>query len=98
MPFVNYPTRGSSHLLTFLPVVVKVYKNFTEKPGGLDIPFQVEGLTGGVLLGVKGQGGISFYDWASGGLVRHISVLPQQVYWSESGELVALACDDTFYV
>ncbi|EMR63745.1 putative coatomer beta subunit protein [Eutypa lata UCREL1] len=77
---------------------VKVYKNFVEKPGGLDIPFQAEGLTGGVLLGVKGQGGVSFYDWATGGLVRRIEVEPRQVYWSESGELVTLACDDTFYV
>ena len=80
------------------PTSVKVYKNFVEKPGGLDIPFQAEGLTGGVLLGVKGQGGVSFYDWATGGLVRRIEVEPRQVYWSESGELVTLACDDTFYV
>jgi coatomer subunit beta' len=81
-----------------LLIVVKVYKNFVEKPGGLDIPFQADGLTGGVLLGVKGQGGISFYDWATGGLVRRIEVEPKQVYWSENGELVTLACDDTFYV
>lgn len=49
-------------------------------------------------MGVKGSGGISFYDWQTGGLVRRIEVEPRQVYWSESGELVALACDDTFYV
>ncbi|KAJ1333055.1 coatomer subunit beta' [Microdochium nivale] len=77
---------------------VKVYKNFQEKTGGLDIPFQADGLTGGVLLGVRGQGGVSFYDWATNGLVRRIEVEPKQVYWSESGELVALACDDSFYV
>jgi coatomer subunit beta' len=81
-----------------LLIVIKVYKNFVEKSGGLDIPFQADGLTGGVLLGVRGQGGISFYDWATGGLVRRIEVEPRQVYWSDSGELVALACDDTFYV
>ncbi|KAJ1299328.1 hypothetical protein OPQ81_011856 [Rhizoctonia solani] len=50
---------------------VKVYKNFVEKQGGLDVGFQADGLAGGVLLGV---------------------------YWSESGELVALACDDTCYI
>ncbi|KAL2760177.1 hypothetical protein ACRALDRAFT_1046563 [Sodiomyces alcalophilus JCM 7366] len=80
------------------PTSVKVYKNFTEKSGGLDVGFQAEGLTGGVLLGVKGQGGISFFDWHTGGLVRRIEVEPKEVYWSESGELVALACDDSFYV
>ncbi|KAI0132949.1 coatomer WD associated region-domain-containing protein [Xylariales sp. AK1849] len=77
---------------------IKVYKNFVEKTGGLDVPFQADGLTGGVLLGVKGQGGVSFYDWATGGLVRRIEVEPKQVYWSDSGELVALACEDTYYV
>ncbi|KHN96188.1 coatomer beta' subunit [Metarhizium album ARSEF 1941] len=77
---------------------VKVYKNFVEKSNGLDVGFQADGLTGGVLLGVTGQGGISFFDWATGGLVRRIEVEPKQVYWSESGELVAIACEDSFYV
>ncbi|RQM07961.1 hypothetical protein DH86_00000856 [Scytalidium sp. 3C] len=77
---------------------VKIFKNFVEKPGGLDVGFQAEGLTGGVLLGVIGQGGIGFYDWQTGGLVRRIEVEPKQVYWSEGGELVAIACEDTFYV
>ncbi|PHH66020.1 hypothetical protein CDD81_545 [Ophiocordyceps australis] len=77
---------------------VKLYRNFVEKSGGLDVGFQAEGLTGGVLLGVTGQGGISFFDWATGGLVRRIEVEPKQVYWSDSGELVAIACEDTFYV
>ncbi|KAK6596477.1 coatomer wd associated region [Botrytis cinerea] len=77
---------------------VKIFKNFVEKSGGLDVGFQAEGLTGGVLLGVKGQGGIGFYDWQSGGLVRRIEVEPTEVYWSENGELVAIACEDTFYV
>jgi coatomer subunit beta' len=58
---------------------VKVYKNFVEKSGGLDVGFQAEGLTGGVLLGVTGQGGVSFFDWATGGLVRRIEVEPRQV-------------------
>lgn len=51
-----------------------------------------------MLLGVKGQGGVGFFDWQTGGLVRRIEVEPREVYWSESGELVCLACEDTFYV
>lgn len=58
---------------------VKIFKNFIEKPGGLDVGFQAEGLTGGVLLGVKGQGGIGFFDWQTGGLVRRIEVDPKEV-------------------
>ncbi|QKX60639.1 uncharacterized protein TRUGW13939_07785, partial [Talaromyces rugulosus] len=77
---------------------VKIFKNFKEKSGGLDVGFQAEGLSGGVLLGVKGQGGIGLFDWETGSLVRRIEVEPREVYWSESGELVALACEDTCYI
>ncbi|KAJ6002396.1 COPI vesicle coat beta' subunit [Penicillium sp. IBT 35674x] len=77
---------------------VKIFKNFKEQSGGLDVGFQAEGLTDGVLLGVKGQGGIGLFDWESGSLVRRIEVDPKNVYWSESGELVTLACEDAFYV
>jgi len=80
------------------PTSVKIFKNFVEKTGGLDVGFAAEGLSGGVLLGVRGQGGVSFFDWATGGLVRRIEVEPKQVYWSDSGELVTLACEDTFFV
>lgn len=78
---------------------VKLFRNFKERgSGGLNVGFQAEGLTGGILLGVKGQGGIGFFDWESGQLVRRIEVEPRNVYWSESGELVTLACEDAFYV
>ncbi|KAF4164319.1 hypothetical protein CNMCM6936_009323 [Aspergillus lentulus] len=80
------------------PTSVKIFKNFKEVAGGLDVGFQAEGLTGGVLLGVKGQGGIGMFDWETGNLVRRIEVEPKAVYWSESGELVTLACEDSFYV
>jgi coatomer subunit beta' len=77
---------------------VKIFRKFKEKPGGLDVGFQADGLSGGVLLGVKGQGGIGMFDWETGSLVRRIEVDPREVYWSESGELVALACAETTYV
>ncbi|KAI6932976.1 coatomer beta, partial [Hortaea werneckii] len=79
---------------------VKIYRNFKPKAGdgSVNVGFTAEGLSGGALLGVKGQGGIGFFDWESGQLVRRIEVEPRNVYWSESGELVCLACEDTFYV
>ncbi|EXJ80784.1 hypothetical protein A1O3_07068 [Capronia epimyces CBS 606.96] len=76
---------------------VKIFKKLKES-GSLDVGFQAEGLCGGFLLGVKGQGGIGMFDWETGTLVRRIEVEPREVYWSESGELVALACADTTYV
>lgn len=80
------------------PTSVRLFRNFKEKSGGLDVGFAAEGLMGGVLLGVRGAGGVGLFDWETGGLVRRIDVLPNKIYWSESGELVTLACDDTFYV
>ncbi|KZN90592.1 Coatomer subunit beta' [Penicillium chrysogenum] len=77
---------------------VKIFKNFKEQSAGLDVGFQAEGLSDGVLLGVKGQGRIGFFDWETGSLVRRIEADPKSVYWSESGELVTLACEEDFYV
>jgi len=60
---------------------VKVFRNFKERgSGGLNVGFQAEGLSGGVLLGVKGQGGIGLFDWETQQLVRRIEVDPKDVY------------------
>ena len=61
------------------PTSVKIFRNFKEVSGGLDVGFQAEGLTDGVLLGVKGQGGIGMFDWETGNLVRRIEVEPKAV-------------------
>lgn len=89
----DYAIRESPHS-------VKIYRNFKPKggDGSINVEFSAEGLSGGVLLGVKGQGGVGFFDWETGKLVRRIEVEPRSVYWSENGELVCLACEDTFYV
>jgi coatomer subunit beta' len=76
---------------------VKLFRSFKPR-NTLDVGFTADGLFGGNLLGVRGAGGIGLFDWQTGALVRRIEVEPRNIYWSESGELVALACDDTFYV
>lgn len=57
---------------------VKIFKKLKEK-GPIDVGFAAEGLAGGALLGVKGQGGIGFFDWDTGALVRRIEVDPREV-------------------
>jgi len=57
---------------------VKVFRNFKERTT-INVGFQAEGLSGGVLLGVKGQGGIGLFDWETGQLVRRIEVDPKTV-------------------
>lgn len=72
------------------PTSVKLFKNFKEVSGGLDVGFQAEGLTDGVLLGVKGQGGIGMFDWETGNLVRRIEVEPKNVSLSSLFRLILL--------
>lgn len=76
---------------------IKIQRNFKPRLSP-DVGFSADGLAGGVLLGVKGAGGIGFFNWETGQLVRRIEVDPTNVYWADSGELVALCCNGTFYV
>ena len=38
-----------------------------------------------------------FLDWEEGALIRRIDVAPRSVYWNETGELVLLACDESYF-
>lgn len=76
---------------------VKVFKQFKEahtfRP-----PMLVEAIFGGALLGVRNQEVLMLYDWAECRLVRRIDVCPRDVFWNEAGDVVALACEESFYV
>lgn len=60
--------------------------------------YTVESIFGGQLLGVRSSEYIDFFDWTDRRFIRRIDVVPRKVYWSESGELVVLACENTYYV
>jgi hypothetical protein len=47
---------------------------------------------------VKGSDCVVFLDWEEGTLIRRIDVLPKNIYWNESGEIVLLACDESYFV
>lgn len=61
---------------------MKLFKNFKEKTGGLDVGFAADGLIGGVLLAVRGNEAVGLFDWETGGLVRRIDVVPHDVSFS----------------
>jgi len=77
---------------------VKLYSNFKESKVIQPAVASSEGLFGGHLLGVKGSESILFYDWDSGEFIRKIDVCPKEVYWSDAGNIVLLACENTAYV
>ncbi|KAG7479779.1 coatomer subunit beta [Solea senegalensis] len=76
---------------------VKIFKNFKEKKT-FKPHLGAEGIFGGFLLGVRSHNSLVFYDWESGDLVRRIEIQPKHIFWSESGELVCIAGDESFFV
>lgn len=78
---------------------VKVYKNFIESQTIVPATAATDGLFGGQMIGVKSSdGAVLFYDWESGQFVQKIDAAAKNVYWSDSGNMVLLACEDAAYV
>ena len=81
------------------PSRVKIFKNFTESAAFQPATASAEGLFGGTMVGVKGgDEAILFYDWDSGAFVRKIDVSAKDVFWSDAGNMVLVACADSAYV
>mmetsp|Transcript_39675 Transcript_39675/g.101404 ORF Transcript_39675/g.101404 Transcript_39675/m.101404 type:complete len:961 (+) Transcript_39675:176-3058(+) len=76
---------------------VKIFKNFKEAKS-IRPAFAAEGIHGGTLLSVRCQDFICFYDWAMGSIIRRIDVPVKEVHWSDSGELVALTTETSFFI
>ena len=76
---------------------VKIFKNFKEKQS-FKPEYGAEGIYGGHMLGVKSTAGLAFYDWETLELVRRIEIEPKNVFWSENGDLVCIATEESFYI
>mmetsp|Transcript_33340 Transcript_33340/g.37915 ORF Transcript_33340/g.37915 Transcript_33340/m.37915 type:complete len:936 (+) Transcript_33340:59-2866(+) len=78
---------------------VKIFKNFMESSSFQPATASAEGLFGGHMIGIKGgDEAVLFYDWESGAFVRKIDVAAKDVYWSDAGNMVLLACGESSYV
>ncbi|CAJ0579930.1 unnamed protein product, partial [Mesorhabditis spiculigera] len=76
---------------------IKIKKNFKDfKAIRTDIV--MEGIEGGPLLAARSNSSLCFYDWETGNLIRRIEIAAQHVYWNDSGEMVAIAGTDSFYI
>ncbi len=60
--------------------------------------FSAEGIFGGALLGVRSGRFVCLYDWEKLSLIRRIDVVPKAIYWSESGEMLTIACESSFFI
>ncbi|TYJ17985.1 hypothetical protein E1A91_A09G090900v1 [Gossypium mustelinum] len=77
---------------------IKIFsKNFQEKRS-VRPTFSAERIFGGTLLAMCSNDFICFYDWAECRLIRRIDVTVKNLYWADSGDLVAIASDTSFYI
>jgi len=76
---------------------IKIFKNFKEV-NSFRPNYSPEGIFGGNLLGVKDNGFVCLYDWEECKCIRKIDVVPKNIYWNDSGTLVAIACESAFYL
>ncbi|KAH8329452.1 hypothetical protein KR074_010914 [Drosophila pseudoananassae] len=76
---------------------VRLFRNFKERKS-FTPEYGAESIYGGYYFGVKTSSGLAFYDWETLQLVRRIEVQPKNVFWNESGSLVCLATDDSYFV
>uniref|UniRef100_A0A336LNK6 Coatomer subunit beta' n=1 Tax=Culicoides sonorensis TaxID=179676 RepID=A0A336LNK6_CULSO len=76
---------------------VKLFRNFKERKS-FTPDYGAEGIYGGYLLGVKTSSGLTFYDWENLELIRRIEVQPRHIFWNESGSLVCLATEDSYFI
>ncbi|TXT10421.1 uncharacterized protein COLE_04355 [Cutaneotrichosporon oleaginosum] len=79
---------------------IRVFRSFKERTGLIKSSgsWAVEGIHGGPLLAARGSGFVMFWDWETGAVVRRIEVDATNVAWSQSGELVAITTEDSFYI
>ncbi len=77
---------------------IKIFKNFKEAQTIVPATASADGLFGGHVIGVKGSDGVLFYDWDSGEFIQKIEAVPKDVYWSDSGNMVLIATEESAFV
>ncbi|KAI0076912.1 coatomer beta [Panus rudis PR-1116 ss-1] len=80
---------------------LRVFKSFRERtgPGMKGVgSWSIDAVFGGTLLGAKGSGFVVFWDWETGEIVRRIEAEATNIFWSGTGELVAICTEDSYYV
>lgn len=99
LDFAWSPTGTGDYVVRESISKVTLFKNFKEYKSEKPRVLSAEGLFGGSgAIGIKGNDSIAMFDWDEMRLIRKIDVAVKNVYWSDTGNLVVLACDSSFYV
>ncbi|KAA8535000.1 hypothetical protein F0562_030003 [Nyssa sinensis] len=77
---------------------IKIFSKTFQEKKNIRPTFSAEHINGGALLAMCSNDFICFYDWAECRLIRRIDVNVKNLYWADSGDLVAIASDSSFYI
>ncbi|KAG2462572.1 COPB2 protein, partial [Polypterus senegalus] len=77
--------------------VVRIFKNFKEKKS-FKPDIDAKGIHGGFLLGVQSVNCLAFYGWDNTELIQQIEIQPKHIFWSDSGEFVCIATEESFFI
>ncbi|KAI4350875.1 hypothetical protein L6164_005282 [Bauhinia variegata] len=77
---------------------IKIYSKTFQEKKNIRPTFSAEHIYGGALLAICSNDFICFYDWNECRLIRRIDVNVKNVYWADSGDLLTIAGDSSFYI
>ncbi|XP_024518883.1 coatomer subunit beta'-1 [Selaginella moellendorffii] len=77
---------------------IKVFNKAFQEKKSMRPAFSAEGIYGGCLLGVRSNDFVCFYDWAECRMIRRIDVTVKNIFWADSGDLVAITSEKSFYI
>jgi len=77
---------------------IKIFSKTFQEKRSVRPTFSAEHIYGGALLAMCSNDFICFYDWAECRMIRRIDVNVKNLHWADSGDLVAIASDTSFYI
>ncbi|XP_047310401.1 coatomer subunit beta'-1 isoform X2 [Impatiens glandulifera] len=77
---------------------IKIFSKTFQEKKSIRPTFSAERIYGGTLLSMCSSDFICFYDWVDCRLIRRIDVTVKNLYWADSGDMVAIASDASFYI
>ncbi|KAL5698177.1 hypothetical protein ACHQM5_029249 [Ranunculus cassubicifolius] len=77
---------------------IKIFTKAFQEKKVIRPTFSAERIFGGALLAMCSNDFICFYDWAECRFIRRIDVQVKNLYWADSGDLVCIASDTSFYI
>ncbi|RZC71675.1 hypothetical protein C5167_035223 [Papaver somniferum] len=77
---------------------IKIFSKTFQERKSIRPTFSAERIFGGTLLAMCSNDFICFYDWAECRLIRRIDVNVKNLYWADSGDLVTITSDTSFYM